>query len=159
MAICLLTLSACSSNETLPDSPNHQGKTPIELSAGIVGENPTDLRAQTRTVVTTDNPYGHNAAAFDANTNLFMVIKGDNADASASKYTRSIGTVASGSPDVSFADGYKRYWEDCYSRASKLSVYSACVPGSSTALTVGGSNTYNLSSYDWSTTAISPTIT
>lgn len=158
MAICLLTLSACSSNETLPDSPNHQGKPPIELSAGIVGENPTDLRAQTRDVVTTDNPYGHNAAAFDANTSLFMVIKGDNADASASKFTRSIGTVASGSPDVSFADGYKRYWEDCYSRASKLSVYSACVPGSSTDLTVGGSNTYNLSSYDWSTTAISPTI-
>ncbi len=158
MAICLLTLSACSSNETLPDSPNHQGKTPIELSAGIVGENPTDLRAQTRDVVTTDNPYGHNAAAFDANTSLFMVIKGDNADASASKFTRSIGTVTSGSPDVSFADGYKRYWEDCYSRASKLSVYSACVPGSSTDLTVGGSNTYNLSSYDWSTTAISPTI-
>ena len=128
MAICLLTLSACSSNETLPDSPNHQGKTPIELSAGIVGENPTDLRAQTRTVVTTDNPYGHNAAAFDANTSLFMVIKGDNADASASKYTRSIGTVASGLLPVSFADGYERYWEDSYSRDSKLSVYSACVP-------------------------------
>ena len=87
-----------------------------------------------------------------------MVIKGDNADASASKFTRSIGTVTSGSPDVSFADGYKRYWEDSYSRASKLSVYSACVPGSSTDLTVGGSNTYNPSSYDWSTTAIFPTI-
>lgn len=158
MAICLLTLSACSSNETLPDSPNHQGKTPIELSAGIVGENPTDLRAQTRTVVTTDNPYGHSAAAFGANTSLFMVIKGDNADASASKFTRSIGTVTSGSPDVSFADGYKRYWEDSYSRASKLSVYSACVPGLNDALTIGSSNTYNPSSYDWSTTAISPTI-
>lgn len=159
MAICLLTLSACSSNETLPDSPNHQGKTPIELSAGIVGENPTDLRAQTRTVVTTDNPYGHNAAAFDANTSLFMVIKGDNADESASKYTRSIGTVTSGLLPVSFADGYERYWEDSYSRDSKLSVYSACVPALNTALTIGGSNTYNPSSYDWSTTAISPTIT
>lgn len=158
MAICLLTLSACSSNETLPDSPNHQGKTPIELSAGIVGENPTDLRAQTRTVVTTDNPYGQSASAFDANTNLYIVIKGDNADASASKYTRSIGTVTSGSPDVSFADGYERYWEDSYSRDSKLSVYSACVPALNTALTIGGSNTYNPSSYDWSTTAISPII-
>ena len=158
LAVCLLTLSACSSNETLPDSPNNQGKTPIELSAGIVGENPTDLRAQTRTVVTTDNPYGHNAAAFGANTSLFMVIKGDNADASAPKFTRSIGTVTSGSPDVSFADGYKRYWEDSYSRDSKLSVYSACVPGLNDALTIGSSNTYNPSSYDWSTTAISPTI-
>ena len=158
MAICLLTLSACSSNETLPDSPNHQGKTPIELSAGIVGENPTDLRAQTRTVVTTDNPYGHSAAAFGANTSLFMVIKGDNADASPSKFTRSIGTVTSGSPDVSFADGYKRYWEDSYSRASKLSVYSACVPGLNDALTIGGSNTYNINDYVWSTSAISPTL-
>ncbi len=158
LAVCLLTLSACSSNETLPDSPNYQGKTPIELSAGIVGENPTDLRAQTRTVVTTDNPYGHNAAAFDANTSLYMVIKGDK-EGSTSKYTRSIGTVASGLLPVSFADGYKRYWEDSYSRDSKLSVYSACVPGSSTDLTVGGSATYNPSSYDWSTTAISPTIT
>ena len=158
LAVCLLTLSACSSNETLPDSPNHQGKTPIELSAGIVGENPTDLRAQTRTVVTTDNPYGHNAAAFDANTSLFMVIKGDNADASASKYTRSIGTVTLGSQAVSFADGYERYWEDSYSRDSKLSVYSACVPTLNTALTIGDSNTYNPSSYDWQTDAISPTI-
>ena len=158
MAVCLLTLSACSTNETLTDSPNNQGKTPIELSAGIIGENPTDLRAQTRTVVTTDNPYGQSASAFGANTSLFMVIKGDNANTSAAKYTRSIGTVTSGSPEVSFADGYKRYWEDSYSRASKLSVYSACVPGSSTDLTVGGSNTYNPSSYDWSTTAIFPTI-
>lgn len=158
LAVCLLTLSACSTNETLTDSPNHQGKTPIELSAGIVGENPTDLRAQTRDVVTTDNPYGHNAAAFGANTSLFMVIKGDNADASAPKFTRSIGTVTSGSPDVSFADGYKRYWEDSYSRDSKLSVYSACVPGLNDALTIGGSNTYNINDYVWSTSAISPTI-
>lgn len=158
MAICLLTLSACSSNETLPDSPNHQGKTPIELSAGIVGENPTDLRAQTRDVVTTDNPYGQSASAFGANTSLFMVIKGDNANTSAAKYTRSIGTVTSGSQAVSFADGYERYWEDSYSRDSKLSVYSACVPALNTALTIGDSNTYNPSSYDWSTTAISPTI-
>lgn len=87
-----------------------------------------------------------------------MVIKGDNADASAAKYTRSIGTVTSGSQAVSFADGYERYWEDSYSRASKLSVYSACVPGSSTALTIGGSATYNPRSYDWQTDAISPTI-
>ena len=158
LAVCLLTLSACSTNETLTDSPNHQGKTPIELSAGIVGENPTDLRAQTRTVVTTDNPYGQSASAFGANTSLFMVIKGDNADASAPKFTRSIGTVTSGSPDVSFADGYKRYWEDSYSRDSKLSVYSACVPGLNDALTIGGSNTYNINDYVWSTSAISPTI-
>lgn len=155
IAVSLLMLAACDSNDSL--SVDNQGKTPIELTVGIVGENPTGDRAQTRTVVTTDNPYGQSASAFGANTSLYMVIKGDK-DGSASKYTRSIGTVTSGSPDVSFADGYKRYWEDSYSRASKLSVYSACVPGSSTDLTVGGSNTYNPSSYDWSKTAIFPTI-
>lgn len=155
IAICLLTLSACDSNDSL--SVDNQGKTPIELTVGIVGENPTGDRAQTRTVVTTDNPYGQSASAFGANTSLYMVIKGDK-DGSASKYTRSIGTVTSGSQAVSFADGYERYWEDSYSRDSKLSVYSACVPALNTALTIGGSNTYNPSSYDWSTTAISPTI-
>lgn len=156
IAVSLLMLAACDSNDSL--SVDNQGKTPIELTVGIVGENPSDLRAQTRTVVTTDNPYGHSAAAFGANTSLFMVIKGDNADASASKYTRSIGAVTSVSQAVSFADVYERYWEDSYSRDSKLSVYSACVPGLNDALTIGGSNTYNPSSYDWSTTAISPTI-
>ena len=155
IAICLLTLSACDSNDSL--SVDNQGKTPIELTVGIVGENPTGDRAQTRTVVTTDIPYGQSASAFGANTSLYMVIKGDK-DGSASKYTRSIGTVTSGSQAVSFADGYERYWEDSYSRDSKLSVYSACVPALNTALTIGGSNTYNPSSYDWSTTAISPTI-
>lgn len=155
IAICLLTLSACDSNDSL--SVDNQGKTPIELTVGIVGENPTGDRAQTRTVVTTDNPYGQSASAFGANTNLYMVIKGDK-DGSASKYTRSIGTVTSGSQAVSFADGYERYWEDSYSRDSKLSVYSACVPALNTALTIGGSNTYNINDYVWSTSAISPTI-
>ena len=156
IAVSLLMFAACDSNDSL--SVDNQGKTPIELTVGIVGENPSDLRAQTRTVVTTDNPYGHSAAAFGANTSLFMVIKGDNADASASKYTRSIGAVTSGSQAVSFADGYERYWEDSYSRDSKLSVYSACVPGLNDALTIGGSNTYNINDYVWSTSAISPTI-
>lgn len=158
LAVSLLTLSACDSNESLSVGPNNQGKTPIELTVGIVGENPSDIHAQTRTVITTDSPYGTAATTFGSNTSLYMVIKGDNADASASKYTRSIGTVSTGNQAVSFADAYARYWEDSYSRASKLSVYSACVPGSSTALTIGGSNEYSPSSYDWSTTAITPTI-
>lgn len=158
LAVSLLTLSACDSNESLSAGPNNQGKTPIELTVGIVGENPSDIHAQTRTVITKDSPYGTAATAFGANTSLYMVIKGDNADASASKYTRSIGTVSTGNQAVSFADAYERYWEDSYSRASKLSVYSACVPGTNTALTIGGSNEYSPSSYDWSTTAITPTI-
>ena len=162
LAVCLLTLSACSSNETLTDSPNNQGKTPIELSVGIVGENAATPRAQTRTI-TNDNPYGQAATAFTEATNLFMVMKSEHATdgTKAAKYTRSIGSVT-GSTEaynaVSFATGYKRYWEDSYSRDSKVSVYSACVPGKNTALAIGGPDSYNQNNYTWSTEAISPTI-
>ena len=162
LAVCLLTLSACSSNETLTDSPNNQGKTPIELSVGIVGENAATPRAQTRTI-TNDNPYGQAATAFTEATNLFMVMKSEHATdgTKAAKYTRSIGSVTGSTEaynDVSFAAGYLRYWEDSYARDSKVSVYSACVPGKNTALTIGGSDSYNQNNYTWSTEAISPTI-
>ena len=165
LAVCLLTLSACSTNETLTDSPNNQGKTPIELSVGIVGENAATPRALTRTVITTDNPYGHAATAFAANTSLYMVLKSDydgTGDAQAPLYSRSIGTVpgsGGGNPlNVSFASGYQRYWEDSYSRDSKVSVFSACVPGKNSVLTIGGSDSYNQNDYTWSPTTITPTI-
>ena len=162
LAVCLLTLSACSTNETLTDSPIDQSKTPIELTVGIVGENTATPRAQTRTI-TNDNPYGQAATAFTEATNLFMVMKSEHATdgTKAAKYTRSIGSVT-GSTEaynaVSFGTGYQRYWEDSYSRDSKVSVYSACVPGKNTALTIGGSDSYNQNNYTWSTEAISPTI-
>ena len=165
LAVCLLTLSACSTNETLTDSPIDQSKTPIELTVGIVGENTSTPRALTRTVITTDNPYGHAATAFAANTSLYMVLKSDydgTGDAQAPLYSRSIGTVpGSGGENplnVSFASGYQRYWEDSYSRDSKVSVYSACVPGNtSTALDIAGTD-YNQNNYTWSPTAITPII-
>lgn len=165
LAICLLTLSACSSNESLSDSPNNQGKTPIELSVGIVGENAVVPSAQTRTVITNDSPYGNPATAFTDATSLYMVLKseyGGTGTAQAPKYSRSIGTVpGSGGTNplnVSFASGYQRYWEDSYSRDSKVSVYSACVPGNtSTALDIAGTD-YNQNNYTWSPTTITPTI-
>ena len=166
LAICLLTLSACSSNESLSDSPNNQGKTPIELSVGIVGENAAVPSAQTRTVITNDSPYGNPATAFTDATSLYMVLKseyGGTGTAQAPKYSRSIGTVpGSGETNplnVSFASGYQRYWEDSYSRDSKVSVYSACVPGNTaTALNIGASTSYNYGTYTWSTDAITPNI-
>lgn len=153
---CWLMLSACSSEDRLSADSGNEGKTPIELTVGIVGDNPSAASAKTRTIITTDNPYGRPAQPFGAATSLYMVIKGDNADGSGSKYTKAIGTVAENSNDVSFADGYKRYWEDGYARASKLSVYSACVPGKATALKVGGSTDYNTNT--WSTGVITPSI-
>ena len=165
LAVCLLTLSACSTNETLTDSPIDQSKTPIELTVGIVGENTSTPRALTRTVITNDSPYGHAATAFADATSLYLVLKseyGGTGTAQAPLYSRSIGTVPGSGEEnplnVSFASGYQRYWEDSYSRDSKVSVFSACVPGKNTALTIGGSDSYNQNNYTWSTEAISPTI-
>ena len=166
LAVCLLTLSACSTNETLTDSPIDQGKTPIELTVGIVGENTSTPRALTRTVITTDNPYGHAATAFAANTSLYMVMMSEHPDypTDASKaplYSRSIGSVTGSTTssfnNVTFGEGYQRYWEDSYSRSSRVSVYSACVPGKNSTLTIGGSDSYNQNDYTWSPTTITPT--
>lgn len=166
LAVCLLTLSACSTNETLTDSPIDQSKTPIELTVGIVGENTSTPRALTRTVITNDDLYGNAATAFENATSLYMVLKSEYSGTGAAqdpKYSRSIGTVpGSGGTNplnVSFASGYQRYWEDSYSRDSKVSVYSACVPGNTnTTLNIASSTTYNQNDYTWSSTTITPTI-
>jgi len=161
--VCLLTLSACNSSDSLSVDPVNQDKTPIELTVGIVGEDSTTPHALTRTVTTTDSPYGHAASAFSSPTSLYMVMKSEHTDYATDntkvpKYSRTIGTVVANNQNVSFASGYERYWEDSYSRDSKVSVYSACVPGSSTALTIGGASTYNQNDYAWPTTIINPTI-
>lgn len=149
---CMLALPACRRDEPL-STPESQDKSPIELTVGITGSN----SLVTKTVITSDdNPYGHEAAAFGANTTLYMVMKSDNADDSESQYTRTMGTVTSGATAVNFATGYARFWEDSYARDSKLSVYSACVPGKATALTIGGGSDY--SSNSWSTSVIGTTI-
>lgn len=164
LAVCLLTLSACSTNETLTDSPIDQSKTPIELTAGIIGENAATTRGLTRTV-TNDSPYGSAAAAFSKGTSLYMVIKSENGT-SATLYNRTIGyaqdasTTTANSTATGFTPTYQRYWEDTQSpaRDSKLSVYAACVPGyylngtqtvesptgtaDGTIWTIGPSNTY-----------------
>lgn len=135
LAVCLLTLSACSTNETLTDSPIDQSKTPIELTAGIIGENAATPRAQTRTVITNDNPYGSAATAFSSGTSLYMVIKSENGGTT--KFTRTIGYAQETAPTpansttTGFASAYQRYWEDTQSpaRSSMLSIYGACVPG------------------------------
>lgn len=167
LAVCLLTLSACSTNETLTDSPIDQSKTPIELTAGIIGENAATTRGLTRTV-TNDSPYGSAATVFSSGTSLYMVIKSVNeTSATSTQYTRTIGYAQETAPTpansttTGFASAYQRYWEDTQSpaRDSKLSIYAACVPGyylngtqtvesptgtqdATTAWTIGTSNTY-----------------
>ncbi len=136
---CMLALPACRQEEPL-STPESRSQSPIELTVGITGAN----SAATKTVITSeDNPYGHEATTFGANTTLYMVMKSDNATESESKYTRTMGTVAASASSVAFATGYVRFWEDSYSRDSKLSVYSACVPGKASALNIGGGSDYS----------------
>ncbi len=129
--VCMLTISACSTDEGLSASDN-QDKTPIELSAGVVGESPATQHAATRTTVTSGT-----GSAFSKTTSVYMVLKSENsADATADVlYTRTIGYIEGNSSstatnnDIKFASGYNRYWEDSYSRNSQVSAYAACVPG------------------------------
>ena len=126
-AVCMLMLSACSSDEALP-VPDNPDKTPIELTVGVIGEPP----AATRSVVTTDHPYGQDAQAFAKGTSIYMVMKSEKSDANA-VYTRTIGYAQENADAantlVKFTSAYGRFWEDSYSRNSQLSVYAACVPG------------------------------
>ena len=131
-ALCLLMLTACSSDTVQPDNgTDQQGKTPIELTVGIMGEG----SAATRTVVTNDDLYGQKAKAFEAGTSLYMVMKSEKEGGTGTdvKYSRTIGyaqeKVDDDNTSVKFAANYVRYWEDSYSRDSKLSVYAVCVPG------------------------------
>ena len=153
IACCLPLFSACSSDGSLsaPDS-DQPGRTPIELAVGITGENPATLRA-----VSTSPLYGQEADAFSStSTRLFMVMKSEEDGGSGVKYTRTVGTPADkvdGNKynDVSFTGDYIRYWEDAHARKSQLSIYAACVPGSTETITIGGSSAYN--SNTWSASA------
>ncbi len=139
VAACMLTLSACSADDALLTADAKQtDKTPIELIAGITGQNlEKTSRALTRNVVTTDvttNPAEH----FGAGTSLYMVLKSENTENSSVNYARTIGyaqTQVSGyeKTQVEFSDAYLRFWEDGQStnnaRKSALSIYAVCVPG------------------------------
>lgn len=132
--VCMLTISACSTDEGLSASDN-QNKTPIELSAGVVGESPATQHAATRTTVTSGS-----GSAFCKTTSVYMVLRSDSADVTGkTKYTRTIGYLqGSSSNSIKFASSYNRYWEDSYSRGSQLSAYAVCVPGYYLAASVSG---------------------
>lgn len=152
--VCMLTISACSTDEGLSASDN-QNKTPIELSAGVVGESPATQHAATRTTVTSGT-----GSAFSKTTSVYMVLKSENSNNTSDPalYARTIGYLQGGSStSIKFASGYNRYWEDSYSRNSQVSAYAVCVPGyyldasvsgtvdgteDATIWSVGGSNVY-----------------
>ena len=138
--LCPALLLAACSDDTATTASHGQGKTPIELSVGVAGQGGNTLHGATRSVVTTgvNKP---TPIAFDAGTNLYMVMKCENGGTTT--YTRTMGTTAATETnrnDVNFTGSLVRYWEDAHSpnsRNSHLSVYAACVPGKSTPVGLG----------------------
>ena len=124
---CMLT-AACNSDDAL-SIPDNQGKTPIELTAGVLNDSPAIHRAVTRSVTTTNE---NAAKPFASGTSVYLVLKSEKDNAGA-VYTRTIGylqgTSAAKANAVHFASDFGRFWEDSYSRNSQLSAYAACVPG------------------------------
>lgn len=140
-SVCMLTISACSTDEGL-SAFDDQDKTPIELSAGVVGESPATQRAATRAMVTSGS-----GSPFAKTTSVYMVLKSENRDNTSAPafFTRTIGYLeGSSSNAIKYANGFNRYWEDSYSRNSQVSAYAACVPGyyleASVSGTVDGNN-------------------
>ena len=134
-AVCMLTISACSTDEGL-SAFDDQDKTPIELSAGVVGESPATQRAATRAMVTSGS-----GSPFAKTTSVYMVLMSENRDNTLDPtlYTRTIGYLeGSSSNAIKYANGFNRYWEDSYSRNSQVSAYAACVPGYYLAASVSG---------------------
>lgn len=143
MCVSLLTIAGCSSDADSPWGNGPVDKQPIELSVGV--DNPT-----TRAVVTDGD--GKTLQAFNAATDLWMVMKSEfvalSGDASnlsdldykgakTPKYCYTKGTTGAKinenkENEVSFTDGFIRYWDDAHARSSKLSVWALAVPGVTT---------------------------
>lgn len=126
---CMLTLSACSSDEEL-SIPDNQSKTTIDLAAGISDDAPSITRGVTRSVVTTDNT---GSKPLELGTSIYMVLKSEDKEntLAAPMFTRTIAYAegsTSGNNKLKFNTQYGRFWEDSYSRNSQLSAYAICVP-------------------------------
>lgn len=157
----LASLSAC--RRDVPEDSSYAQGTLIELSSAIIGDTPS----LTKSVITTDSPFGTGATALSKGTSLYLVLRSESrADLTKDAlYTRTIGfsqeAATLTSNTVKFATEFGRFWEDSYSRNSLLSVYSVCVPGyyldasvyeqvtpsgtkdSDTPWTIGSSSVYN----------------
>ena len=164
MASSLLAATGCSDeeHEIIPDIPTEE-KTPIELSVGSMG-------AESATRAITDAPDNSKLGTLPAGTALFMVMKSEkkNGSASNTKYavTKGVTGTADNTTKISPIDfseqGCTRYWDDCYARDAQLSVYAACCPGSTKTIAIGGKSNYPYTSTPttgaWSSDAIDLTI-
>ena len=126
---CLWLLTSCTDEATVNDTIVAD-KTPIALSVGGA-----DTVSILKRAITQD-PAVDKRGQLPAGTALFMVMKSEKAEATEATpplYTFTKGVTDA--PDrekvnrVSFGDGFVRYWDDCYARDAKLSIYAVCTPG------------------------------
>ncbi|MCI6105199.1 MAG: fimbrillin family protein [Bacteroidales bacterium] len=138
---CLWLLTSCTDEATVNDTVVAD-KTPIALSVGGA-DTPTVLKR----AITQDPDVAHRGQ-LPAGTALFMVMKSEKAKATP-LYTVTKGITDA--PDaekvnrVSFGEsnsGFVRYWDDCYARDAKVSIYAVCSPGSTKTITIGGRSDY-----------------
>lgn len=144
----LWLLTSCTDEATVNDTVVAD-KTPIALSVGGA-----DTVSILKRAITQD-PAVANRGQLPAGTALFMVMKSEKAEATEATpplYTFTKGVTEK--PDgekvnrVSFGDGFVRYWDDCYARDAKLSIYAVCTPGrQSTAgdIIIGNDNDNDIS--------------
>ena len=122
----LWLLTSCTDEATVHDVVVAD-KTPIALSVGGA-DTPTVLKR-----AITQDPAEADRGSLPAGTALFMVMKSEKDGESPLLYTFTKGVTEK--PDgekvnrVSFGDGFVRYWDDCYARDAKLSIYAVCTPG------------------------------
>lgn len=139
----LLAIVACS-DDVVPGGGSDDGKTPIELAAGVAEG--SFAAPAVRTVVT--NGEGKTLRAFNKDTHLFFVVKAeDNCQepghiAEAAKWGYNYATAAGqenpadeSQSTISFHDNYL-YWDDAYARDSKVSVYSIAAANSTSKETM-----------------------
>ncbi|MCI7645707.1 MAG: fimbrillin family protein [Bacteroidales bacterium] len=144
---CLWLLTSCTDEATVNDTVVAD-KTPIALSVGGA-----DTVSILKRAITKDDEA--HRGQLPEGTALFMVIKSEKAEATEATpplYTFTKGVTEK--PDgekvnrVSFGDGFVRYWDDCYARDAKLSIYAVCTPGrQSTAgdIIIGNDNDNDIS--------------
>lgn len=121
----LWLLTSCTDEATVHDVVVAD-KTPIALSVGGA-DTPTVLKR-----AITQDPDVDDRGSLPESTPLFMVMKSEK-DGKSPLYAFTKGVTDA--PDnekvnrVSFGDGFVRYWDDCYARDARLSIYAVCTPG------------------------------
>lgn len=111
----VLCATSCSTDETVSNDVNNEGKEKIQLAAG-------------------DNQTLTSRAGFKESTKIVARIVSDKRDGSETKCVKTVLSAASGALDadgfsnVSYAEGKTRYWDDAHGRYSRLSVYAVAIP-------------------------------